>query len=109
MTAIPLGRVTVPTAGTPITLASVITPAQTAHLNAAGLCAKVEVWPDPTAAGRVYLKQNSVILAALPVPTGGYPLPWATPECDRNCINPSAFSIDAATNGDGAYVTLWVE
>jgi len=107
MQAIPLGRVTVPTAGTPVPIS--LTAAQTAQLSANGQCAKVEVWPDPAATGRVYVKQGGVILAALPVPTGGYPLPWATPGCDRNVITPTAFAIDAATNGDGAYVTLWVE
>ena len=78
-------------------------------LSANGQCAKVEVWPDPTATGRVYVKQGGVILAALPVPTGGYPIPWQTPECDRNVITPTAFAIDVATSGDGAFVTLWVE
>jgi hypothetical protein len=57
----------------------------------------------------VYVKQGGVTLAALPKPTGGYPLPWATPGCDRNVLVPTVFALDAATNGDGAYVTLWVE
>lgn len=107
MQAIPLGRINVPTAGTPVPVT--LTAAQAAQLAPNGQCAKVEVWPDPTATGRVYVKQGGVILAALPVPTGAYPVPWATPECDRNCITPTAFAIDAATNNDGAYVTVWVE
>lgn len=107
MQAIPLGRINVPTAGTPVPIS--LTAAQVAMLSANGQCAKVEVWPDPTATGRVYVKQGGVILATLPVPTGGYPLPWSTPGCDRNVITPTAFAMDAANGGDGAFVTLWVE
>jgi hypothetical protein len=107
--AIPLGRVNVPNAGTPVALSSVMTAAQTAMLSTAGQCAKIEAWPDPAAAGKVFIKQGGVTLAALPVPSGGYPIPWSTPECDHNCISPTAFQIDAATNGDGAFVTVWVE
>ena len=73
MQAIPLGRVTVPTAGTPVPIT--LTAAQAAQLPPSGQVCKVEVWPDPTAAGKVYVKQSGVVLAALPVPTGGYPLP----------------------------------
>lgn len=109
MQSIPLGRVNVPSAGTPVPLSSVITQAQQAMLSPAGQCAKVEVWPDPTATGKVYVKQGGVTLATLPVPTGGYPLPWSTPDNDRNVINPLVYQIDAASNGDGAFVTLWIE
>jgi len=107
MQAIPLGRVTVPTAGTPVPIS--LTAVQAAQLSANGQCAKVEVWPDPAAAAAVYVKQGGTILAALPKPTGGYPLPWSTPKCGRNRITPTAFALDAATNGDGAFVTIWVE
>jgi len=86
-----------------------MTAAQTAMLSTGGLCAKVEVWPDPAASAAVFVKQGGVTLAALPAPTGGYPLPWSTPKCGRNRITPTAFALDAATNGDGAFVTIWVE
>jgi hypothetical protein len=49
-----------------------------------------------------------VTLATLPKPSG-VAFPWSTARCDRNVINPLAYSIDAATNGDGAFVTVWVE
>jgi hypothetical protein len=110
MKSIPLGRVTVATAGTPVPLASVITQAQQAMLSAAGLCAKVEVWPDPTSSGKVFVKDAKTgnVMAALPVPTGGYPVPWSTPEIDHNGLRPTDFALDAATSGDGAFITLWV-
>ena len=52
---------------------------------------------------------QAIPLGRVTVPTGGYPLPWSTPKCGRNRITPTTFALDAATNGDGAYVTLWVE
>ncbi len=106
MQSIPLGKIAVPTAGTPVPIT--LTAAQQAMLSAAGLCAKVEVWPDANAAGNVFVKQNSVTLATLPKPSG-VAFPWSTPPCGGNTINPGAYQIDAATNGDGAFVTVWVE
>ncbi|MGA7238907.1 MAG: hypothetical protein WBY44_24710 [Bryobacteraceae bacterium] len=106
MTAIPLGRITVPTAGTPVAIT--LTAAQKALLSAAGQCSKVEVWPDPAATGKVFVKKSGVVLDALAVPSGGYPVPWSTPDCTGNIIQPGIYSIDAATNGDGAYVTVWI-
>ena len=108
MQSIPLGRVNVPSAGTPVPLSSVITQTQQALLSPAGLCAKVEAYPDPAATGTVYVKQAGVTLAALPKATNVVQ-PWSTGDRDRNVINPLAYQIDAVTNGDGAFVTLWVE
>lgn len=105
MQSIPLGRVSVPSAGTPVSIT--LTAAQQAMLSAAGLCAKVEAYPDPAATGTVYVKQAGVTLAALPKPTNVVQ-PWSTGERDRNVINPLAYQIDAASNGDGAFVTVWV-
>lgn len=106
MQAIPLGRIAVPTAGTPVAIS--LTDAQAAMLSAAGQCAKVEVWPDPAATGIVYVKQGGVTLAALPKATN-VANPWSTPDdCCGNRINPKAFALDAATGNDGAFVTLWV-
>ena len=87
----------------PITL----TATQLAMLSPAGLCAKVEAFPDPAATGTVYVK-GGVTLAALPKATNVVQ-PWSTGDRDRNVINPLAYQIDAATNGDGAFVTVWVE
>lgn len=105
MLAIPLGRINVATAGIPLPVT--LTAAQQAMLSPAGLCAKVEVYPDPAASSTVYVKQAGVTLAALPKPSGVV-MPWSTPDHDRNIINPLTYQIDAATNGDGAFVTLWV-
>ena len=105
MQAIPLGRINVPAAGTPVAIS--LTDAQAAMLSAAGQCSKVEVWPDPAATGKVYVKQGGVTLAALPKPTD-HVAPWETPACCGNRITPTVFQIDAATNNDGAFVTLWV-
>jgi hypothetical protein len=72
------------------------------------MVAKLEVWPNPSATGRIYIKRSGVTIAALPVPTGGYPVPWSSPDSDHNTVQWAQFTLDAATNGDGAYVTLWV-
>jgi hypothetical protein len=116
MICIPIGRINVPTAGTPVTLAlSMLTTGQQAALPPSGQVAKIEVWPDPAAAGKVYVKQGGTIIAALPVAATGAAYPWSSPEREFNQICALqissagiGFQIDAATNGDGAYVTLWV-
>jgi len=107
MTSIPLGRVTVAVAGTPVALLSAMTAAQKAALAPNQQCYKIEVFPDPASTGKVYVKQAGVTLAALPVPVNSVPLPW-TAEADRNNINITAYSLDAATGGDGAFCTVWV-
>ena len=104
MQSIPLGLITVATAGTPVTISTSST-----LLPPSGQVAKIEVWPNPAAAGKVYVKSGGVILAALPVAASGAVYPWATPEREFDQITPGNFQIDAATNGDGAFVTLWVE
>ena len=112
MQAIVLGRVNVPTAGTPVLLSTLLTAAQKAMLPPSAQVAIITVWPDPAATGKVFVKcqapgQPIGIIAALPVPTGGYPVPWSTPsDPSRNSINFAQFSLDAAVNGDGAFVTL---
>lgn len=107
MTAIPLGKISVPSAGTPVAIT--LTTAQAAQLSTGGLCAKVEFQPDTGNTGTVTVKQGGVAIAPLPKPANGYVASWSTPECDGNRINPLTFALDAATNGDGAFVTLWVE
>jgi hypothetical protein len=54
MQAIPLGRVTVTTAGTPVALT--LSAAQLAMLPPSQQVCRVEVWPDPAATGRVLVK-----------------------------------------------------
>ena len=66
----------------------------------------------------MYVKSgNGRIYAALPVAASGAVYPWQSPENDGNNLSPfcggtfnanNGFQLDAATNGDGAYVTLWV-
>ena len=107
MQSIPLGLVTVITAGTPVNLT--LSGAQAALLPPSGQVAKIEFWPNPAAAGKVYVKVGGVTLAALMVPaSGAQPFPFTTPEREENSISPLVYQIDAATNGDGAFVTLWV-
>jgi hypothetical protein len=114
MQAITLGRVTVATAGTPVLLSSLFTAAQLAMLPPSGQVAYIEIWPDPAAVGKVFVKaqppgQPLATVAALPVPTGGYPTPWSTSgDTSRNGVSYKQYSLDVATGGDGAYVTLWV-
>ena len=115
MQAIVLGRVNVPTAGTPVLFSNVLTAVQKAMLPPSAQVASITVWPDPAAVGKVLVKcqapgQPIAIIAALPVPTGGYPVPWqSNGDCSRNSINYAQFSLDAITNNDGAFVTLWIE
>ena len=113
--AIPLGRVTVAVAGTPVTFASKLTAVQLAKLPPSGLVARIEVWPDPSASGKAYIMcqpssaEPNAIIAALPQSTG-YPIPWMTDgDSGRNLIAYSQYSLDVQTGGDGAYITLWVE
>jgi hypothetical protein len=114
MQAITLGRVTVAAAGTPVLLSSLLTAAQKAMLPPSGQVASITIWPDPAASGKVFVKcqgpgQPIGIVAALPVPAGGYPVPWSTSgDPSRNSINYAEFSLDSAVNGDGAYVTITV-
>lgn len=109
MIAIPLGRINVPTAGTdvPITL----TADQLSKLPPNACVTRVDVWPDVSNAGTALLvRRGGVTLAQLPkTGTTGYAEPWNTPECCGNRIDPTAFALGAATNGDGGFVTLWVE
>jgi hypothetical protein len=106
MISIPLGRITVATAGTPVPVT--LTSPQLAKTQS-GLVASIVASADPASAGNVFVKQAGSTIAAIPPPNGGHAEHWETPECDGNAINPTVYSLDAATNGDGAFVTLWVE
>lgn len=106
MQAIPLGLVTVTTAGIdqPLTL----TATQKKVLPPNGLVARIDVWPNPLATGTVFVRSGGVTLAALPANSTGSGHPWKA--CDRGeGVNPLVFALGALTNGDGAYVTIWVE
>lgn len=105
MTCVPLGLVTVTTAGTPV---AIVAPGGT-QLPPSGQVKRIDVYPNPAATGKVYVKYGGTILAALPVAATGSVIPWQTPDVQFNQIQLGSFQIDAATNGDGAYVTLWIE
>jgi hypothetical protein len=106
MQSIPLGLITILTAGTPVGLT--LSGAQAALLAPGGLCSKVVFSPNPANTGNVSIKQGGVVLDTLLKPANGVTGRWSTPCTDYNCINPLAFQLDVATNNDGAYVTLWV-
>lgn len=107
MIAIPLGKISVPTPGTPVAIS--LSPAQVAQLSPGGLVTKIEARTDPADTGAVYVKQGGVTIAALPQPANGFAAKWGTPECEGNSLQPLAFSVDAAQANNGPFVTLWVE
>lgn len=78
MTAIPLGKIQVPTPGTPVALS--LTGAQKALLTPSGLVHKVEVWPDPADTGVTKVFNGGTQVAGLPSPgtaAGGHAEPYA--------------------------------
>lgn len=117
MIALPLGKITTASAGTPqpITAAMVIAAASVAGVTlspggAAGLVLRVDVWADPVSTGNAYVVVAGTKLATLPpVPTSGLAGHWHSPTLEGNRTDPTQFAIDAANNGQGAYVTLWLE
>ena len=104
MTSIPLGKIPVPTPGTPVAIT--LTNAQKAQLPPSGLC-RVEVWADPADANNVYVKQGGVVLKTLQKPQTGFTDGWVSP--DEYQVNPTAYQVDAVTATNGPFVTLWVE
>ena len=76
---------------------------------------KIEAYAKNGNNGVVFVKVSNgaavpttAILADLQVPANGATGHWSLSE-SGNSLNPLAFSLDVATSGDGAYVTLWVE
>ena len=106
MDVIALGLIVVPTAGVPVSLASA-----SSKIPPSGQVFKIEIWPNPAAVGRVFVKATTggAILAALPPAATGAVYPWSSPEASDNSFTPSLFSLDAVTNGDGAFVSLWIK
>jgi len=111
--ALPLGLVTVTTAGTPTPITAALITAAGGSLPPSGGVHKIEVWAHNGNAGIVLVKASApgntpVTVAPLLVPANGVMGHWCL-KTAGNGINPLAFSIDVLTNGDGAFVTLWVE
>jgi hypothetical protein len=109
MQAIPLGLVTVTTAGTP----TPITAAMVAAAGGPANCqvAKIEAWAHANT-GYVYVKDavSGNVIAPLPVPANGNAAHWCShAPAGGNTLLATRFALDVATSGDGAYVTLWVD
>jgi hypothetical protein len=107
MIAIPLGKIAVPTPGTPLALT--LSGPQLAKLTPSGQVRKIEAWADPADTGKVFVVYGGVKIAGLPAPSGGFAASWSTPDAPGNTVNPLDFAVDAATATQGPFVTLWVE
>jgi len=110
MIAIPLGLVTVPSAGTPtkISAAMVTAAGGPANCKVAG----VEFCADPAMSGTTSYVKNAagVIIAPLLKPANGYAGEYKhSAPAGGNTILATSFAVDVATNSDGVYVTLWVD
>lgn len=111
MQVIALGKVTAATAGTPTPITAAMITAAGGALPPNGGVARIEVWADPAMAGTTaYVKTGGTVIAALPKPSGGFVAHWdAKAPAGGNDIIPTQFAIDVATNGDGAYVSVWID
>jgi len=108
MFSIPLGKVSVPTPGTPVPIT--LSGAQQAKLGPAGRVAKMEARTDPADTGTVSVKQGGATIAVLPVPASGHAESWESP-CRYGALglDPTAYAVDAFIANNGPFVTLWVE
>jgi hypothetical protein len=104
MTIIPLGKIQVPTPGTPVQIT--LTAAQSAQLHKSGVVAKMEIWADTGDTGISYVKHaaTGLKIASLPLPAGGHCEHW-----EGRHLNPTTIAIDASAANNGPEVTLWVE
>ena len=107
MISIALGKIPVPTPGTPVPIT--LTAAQKALLSPAGQCHKIEVWADTGDTGISYVKDVAGnVIAPLPVPASGHCEHWHI-ETQGNRVSPLAFAVDNSVGTNGPFVTLWVE
>src|ERR1700743_2331098 len=106
MICIPLGKIAVPTPGTPVPVA--LTSAQRAMLPPSGQVHKIEIWPDPSDTGVSKILNTGVQVAALPTPgtTSGHAEPYRI-GYQSNCLSPNGWSIDQSVANDGPFVTFW--
>jgi hypothetical protein len=106
--AIPLGLVTVTTAGVPAPITAALIAAAGGTLPPSGGVSRIDVHAHNGNTGIVLVKVNGVIFDNILTPANGVTGHWCY-QAGSNSLNPLSFSLDVATNGDGAYVTLWVE
>jgi len=106
--AIPLGLVTVAAAGTPTPITAALITAAGGLLPPSSGVSRIDVHAHNGNAGVLFVKVNGVILDNLLTPANSVTAHWCLQACG-NEINPLIFLLDVATNGDGAYVTLWIE
>lgn len=111
MQVIPLGKIAVATAGTPVPITGAMILAASGQLPPNGGVAKLEIWPVNGNTGVIHVKgPGGVIIADLPPPANGNATSWrACGPAGGNVIQPPAFSIDVAINNDAAYVTVWID
>jgi hypothetical protein len=107
MISIALGKIAVPTPGTPVPIT--LTAAQQALLPPSGCVHKIEAWADTADTGTSIVKDVATgnKLASLPAPANGHTEHWETSR-KGNWLNPIAFEFDAVTANQGPLVTLWV-
>ncbi len=113
MQTLPLGKVPVPTPGTPVTLASAmtaaLTAAQLASLPPNGAVHKIQVWADTADNATTFVKSASgVKIAPLPVPANGHCEHFAIAAGEGNRVNPNDYAFDATTASQGPIVTIWI-
>lgn len=119
MITIPLGKIVVANAGTPVNITLATIQAAAANVGATippSRMMHMEAWADPADTGASYIKSstitvngiptNPILIASLPEPASGHCEHWHT--C-CGPTDPTRFSVDAAVNGDGPIVTLWTD
>ena len=109
MQVITLGKIAVPTPGTPVAIA--LSAAQKAMLPASGNVHKIEVWPDPADTGVTKVFNGGVQVAGLPSPgtaAGGHAEPYRMGTEQGNMLNPGNWSVDNTVSGNGPFVTFLV-
>lgn len=98
--ALPLGLVTVATAGTPVPITTGLIAAAGGGLPPSGGVCRIEAHAAAGNTGLVLIKVNGVILDNLLVPADGVTGHWAM-QAAGNEINPTTFSLDAAVGTAG--------
>ena len=112
MRALPLGKITVATAGTPVPITNAMLTTAGDGRGPNGGVMSLEFWPVFGNTGRVLVKDLSTgnVIAELPTPANGKAQKYRICGPDGgNVVYPTSFQVDVTTSGDAAYVTAWVE